>query len=178
MSDKPAVVIFTSSNVSLKANDNTLHFVQRVEVEDVLDPVTNEKYTNITLHRLVNDQEDVINDMRSGKFSFKIMNSSTNGGYISDDAEVSSFRMELTADLSPSPTELLSQKIVIKAKSFVYVSDARSESFKAMEKEDLENLIAVLKQNQEKALREKVAAVLPRSKVKSSSNKEKKKNKR
>lgn len=142
------VVIFTSTNTHIAANNNTLGFVQSVEVEDVNE--SGEKYTKITLHRLVNDNEDIINDMRSAPFSFKIFNVSTGGGYITPEAEVIGFKMHLAAKKDANPVEFLEQTIVLKTKSFLYVQDTRSEEMKAAEENDLVNLINIIKTNQAK----------------------------
>ena len=151
------VIIFTSTNTNITANNNPLGFVQAVDVEDTKD-VSGEKYTSIVLHRLVNDNEDVINDMRSGPFLFKILNASTGSGYIATEAEVIGFKMHLAAKKDINPVEFLEQTITIKAKSFLYVPDARSVEMKMTEETDLVNLIKIIKENQAKSVSK---AVLP-----------------
>lgn len=146
-------VVFTSANTCLMANDISLGFVQSIVIEDVV--VDGEKYSDITLHRYVNDCEYVINEMRSGPFTFSVANQVWNpnektgpriGGYYSPEAEVVSFKMNLFA----KNDMLLEQFIVIRAKSFKYVADVRVMPTKVTETEDFKNLIEILKKNQTK----------------------------
>lgn len=150
------IAVFTNTNVHIRANDNPIRFIQKVDIEDKIDS-NDDKYTYITLFRLANEDEEVINDMRNSKFSFKLCNCETNSGYVSQEAEVISFKMSLDVKKDINPVEFLNQIITIKTKSFIYVKDVRSETLKNMEKDDLENLKKIIKEQQQK----KYTAVLP-----------------
>ena len=141
-------VVFTSSNIMISANDNPIGCVQTVEVEDM--DVSGEKYTRIVLNRLVSGSENTVNDMRAGSFCFKIFNSTNGNGYIAENAELVGFKMVLPPKKDINPSEFLEQTLTVKAKVFVYVDDARSATFKALEQEDIQNMIKILKANQEK----------------------------
>lgn len=166
-------VVYTSTNTYISVNDNVLGFVQSIEIEDKT--INGEKVTDITLHRLVNDHEDVINDMRKGTFVFKLYSSANPqgyahtehmSGYLASEAEVVGFKMYLSAKLSEE-VQLLEQTIIIRTKLLVHTHDINS--VKLTEEEDLKNLIEIIKKNQEAKV---PAVVLPVEKVKS-----KKKNK-
>lgn len=141
-------VIYTTSNLILQANGSALGFVQSVDVEDFIDPKTNAKYTRIILLRLANNFDEIINDMRAGKFEFKLFNNETNCGYFANEAEVIGFKMRMAAKTEPSNFDFLTQTITIKTSSFVFVKDVRSEIFKNIEKNDIENLKKIIKDNQ------------------------------
>ncbi len=155
---------FTSANVCLKVNDSNIGFVQRLEICDVVDNQTFEKYTKIVLHRFVNDHEEIINNMRLDKFSFSMINSTAGAysAYTSSDAEVIGFQMELDAVGTTMTTNILKQMITIKAKLFTFVDSEQIAKLAEKEKEDLNDLIAILKANQNKTTKESVpTATLP-----------------
>jgi len=153
--------VFTSITTRLYVNDKPLGFVQSIDIEDTL--VNNEKYTDITLCRIANDCDDVINDMRMAPFIFKMTNTfwmpnplqarEEIGGYYAPEAEVISFKMSLKVKPPESENDILQQIIVIRAKSFTYVKDIGLDGTRTIEEEDLKNLIKILKKNQEAAKR-------------------------
>lgn len=144
-------VVFTSTNTSITINNNQLDCVQTIDVEDAINSY-GDKYTNITLTRLASDNDHIINDIRSAPFVFKVFNSATGGGYISQKSEVVAFKMHLAAKKDDSYLEFLEQVIVIKAKSFVYGSDIRSDEMKIEENKDLVNLIDIINENKAKVI--------------------------
>lgn len=170
---KSNVVVYTSINTYLTANNKPLGFVQEIEIEDVV--VDEQKYTDITLYRLANDSEDVINEMRFKSFTFKMFNSLQEytricfggkeevAGYVSPEANVISFKMSLSAKIDGGKTDLLKQKIVIRAKSFMYSNNICAEEADFTDEEDFKNLINILKKNQEAVKSKPPAAILPAS---------------
>lgn len=143
MSTSDMVVVFTSSNVLISANDNPLGTVQTVDIEDRRDE--RGSYTQIVLNRLVSGAENMINDMRAAPFIFKIFNMTNNSGYVAQEAELTGFKMSLKAKKDASPIEFLEQILTIRATNFVYVDDVRSITAKTIEKADVENMIKILK---------------------------------
>jgi hypothetical protein len=179
--EKVNVSIFTSKNAAILVNDKPLEFVQAVDVEDIYND--GEKYTAITLRRFANDNDDQINKMRSGPFSFKICNEQhleyqTCGGYVALHAELVSFKMHLSVNDDVEKVNLLEQTIIIKARSFICVSNTLSDVFySSAEKEEFDKLVSILKQNQEKDNRQNVV-VLPAEDIKADNVKKAKKNKK
>ncbi len=139
------VTVFTSTTVGLSVNDKPLCLVQSFETEDVVTPEEG-RTTYIKIHRHVNGAEDVINEMRTAPFMFKVYNLETNNGYLTYKAEVTSFKMSLQA-----ASGLLKQEIVVRASAFNYTLDVRSSYLVEKEVEDFQNLIEILKKNQEKS---------------------------
>lgn len=153
---------FTSATVTLFVNDQVLGGVNDLVVEDFKGPTG--KITRITLNTFAGFSQDVIELMRNKRFSFRLMNSTTSSGWISLDAELESFKMTLTVE------DVLHQRLVIATPTFVYGTDIRAEALATKEKEDLENLINIIKENQTKVGK----AVLPEVKEeKSKKNKSK-----
>ena len=135
---------FTNANTYISANNRVLGFVQEIDVEDFIDE-RGEKFTHITLRSLVGGHEEAVNDMRSGPFSFKIINNSSGGGYIAPIAEIRSFKMHMVAHKDDRP-DFFEQIIIIKTKSFLYSKLAKDTVI--VEQEDYKNLINILKENQ------------------------------
>lgn len=165
--------VYTSLNTYLAVNNEPLGFVQEIEIEDIV--IDDEKFTDIILHRLVNDREEIINTMRFNTFSFKILNSPLGfmgedknekiRGYYSSEANVIGFKMHLSAKAENNPTDLLKQKITIRARSFMYYNDLKNVGafgeINLPDDTDFKNLVNILKKNQE-AKTEVPSVVLPK----------------
>jgi hypothetical protein len=136
--------IFTSLNTSAFVNDSVLNGVFQVSVSEGTD---NSTYIRIKRHVLGNDY--LVNTMRAEKFSFRLINSATSGGYVTEIAELDQFEMELGVK-SDGSEMLLEQTLVVKTLSFFYHEDARSTAMKTVEKDDINNLINIIKENQAK----------------------------
>lgn len=163
---------FTGANVSLLVNDLYLGNVNNVIVEDYKEwdyTLT----TRIKLNIIAFDRsQDLVEFMRKNKFSFKIMNNTTSSGWLAYNCEVEQFNMELSTN--EESDGLLHQYLVIKTTSFNYTNDVRGESLAVKDQEDFENLIKILKENQNKTTKNIVLPV--KMETKQSSLKENKYN--
>jgi len=140
---------FTSANTVILVNDKSLGGVHKLAVYE--GEYEGKKGTFVTLNRYIIGNDELVNDMRSAEFTFKLLNNTSSAGYVSPSAEMMSFRMELSKE-DDGKELLLEQVLVIKASSFLYSEDARSAGMKATEEEDLKNLISILKENQAKVV--------------------------
>ncbi len=112
--------MLNNTNTIVTINDMPIGFVQSVFIEDV--KTEKEYYTLIKLKRFVDDTliEDPVDKHRTGSFTIKFINNKTACGYVSYDAEVLSFTLQLDAS---EELALLTQEVVVKAKRFVYTSN-------------------------------------------------------
>ena len=143
---------FTSANILLLVNDQPLGGVSGVAVKDFKEASGN--FTRISLNRVVFEgTQDLVELMRTQRFTFKLMNTTTSSGWYAPDAELETFEMTLSVE------DILHQNLIIKTATFAYGSDISAEYLAATEEEDLKNLIEILKKNPEAA--KTPAAVLP-----------------
>lgn len=140
--DKQVFCTFTSANIYLLVNDHLLGGVNTVTVKDFKEPTG--PYTRISMDRVVFDgTQDTVELMRTQRFSFKLMNNTTQSGWVALDAELESYEMSLSTE-----SGILYQHLVIRTSSFIYSENISEEHIAAKEEEDLKNLIEILKKNQ------------------------------
>lgn len=134
---------FTSDNILLLVNDKPLGGVSSLVVKDFKEPTG--AFSRINLNRVVFDgTQEVVELMRTQRFSFKLMNRTSSSGWVALDAELESYEMMLSVE-----DGILHQNLVVKTPSFVYAENVSAEYITAKEEEDLRNLIEILKKNQE-----------------------------
>lgn len=152
--------VFTSLNTSIFVNDAVLNGVFQVSVFERLDDSKNSTYIKVKRHVIGNDY--LVNTMRGNKFSFRLINNMSSGGYVTEIAELDQFEMELGVETDGSEM-LLEQTLVIKTLTFFFQEDARSPAMKTTETDDVKNLINIIKENQAKTQVNR--AVLPNTDV-------------
>lgn len=136
--------VFTSTNVLVLVNDQPFGAVNNLVIKDCKDLTG--KFTRISMARVVlAGSQDLVELMRTQKFSFKVMNYETSGGWVSLDAELESYEMSFDTEEN---NYFLYQHLVVKTPSFAYAENITAEHLAAKEEEDLKNLIEILKKNQ------------------------------
>jgi len=152
--------VFTSLNTSVFVNDTVLNGVFNISVYERMDDSKNSAYIKIKRHVIGDDY--LVNAMRGvEKFSFRIINNMSSGGYVAEMAELDQFEMDLGVE-SDGSEMLLEQLLIVKVRSLFYHEDARSSAMKTTETEDIKNLINIIKENQAKVVNK---AVLPSEEV-------------
>ncbi len=152
--NKAQYSVLTSANIVLYIDDVALGGVNMLDVEDC----QKEGLTRVTLQLAVFNNQDIVENMRRGKFLFRIMNSTTNNGWIGSNCDLEKFHMSLSAS---DPAGILTQMLVFSTGLFTYHSDVRPALIGSKEKEDYDNLVAILKKNQEASTKNKTIVVLP-----------------
>jgi len=152
--------VFTSLNTSVFVNDTVLNGVFNISVYERMDDSKNSAYIKIKRHVIGDDY--LVNAMRGvEKFSFRIINNMSSGGYVAEMAELDQFEMDLGVE-SDGSEMLLEQLLIVNVRSLFYHEDARSSAMKTTETEDIKNLINIIKENQAKVVNK---AVLPSEEV-------------
>jgi hypothetical protein len=154
------IELFTNANTSILINDIRLNSVTQMEITETRTD-TGRKKIQVVLYRNVVTDENIVNDMRMSKFSFRVIHNKNFAGYVGEEAEVTDFHMYLRATEDMS---FFTQVITFTIPTLFYVADARSTASKQIQKEDLDNLIKIIEEN--KVQRTIPAVTLPVEKLK------------
>lgn len=127
-----------SAELMVLINDKPLSGIEAIEINENLSG------TSIGLKRIVVGHDELVNEMRTQPFTFKIINTDSSG-YVADFAETTSFDMVVDSDQN-----VITQTFLIKVVSFLFSPDVRSIISKIQEEQDIENLINIIKDNQQK----------------------------
>jgi hypothetical protein len=133
---------FAGLNTTILINGKMLDGIQELNIYDL------DNSTYIELERVVFDENELVDTMRCGAaFSFVLMNNLNSSGYKADNCSINKFNMTLSMN---AKEQVLRQKITIKAYSFVFRKDVRTEEMKKAELEDYKYLTGIIKENQNK----------------------------
>lgn len=129
---------------AIMVDDRQLYGLQEVKFEDY----PQEQLTRIILDLLVVDNQSIVDLMRKKRFTLRVF-SGARSGWIASDCELEKFNMWFSLERN-----YWQQKIVLTTKlaTFTYMSDISAEALLEQEKQDIANLIAIIKQNKEKSV--------------------------